>query len=86
MEYPIAYNNGKHCCNKFEEFTPGKNLLTMATDSCNAMATESCNGNCQKCPVQGMITSGVQSVIVKNTSSFFITIAIKRKQKNNVQG
>ena len=64
VEYPIAYNNGKHCCNKFDEFTPGKNLLTLATDSCNAMATKSCNGNCQKCPVQGIITSGVQSIIV----------------------
>ena len=85
MEYPIAYNNGKHCCNKFEVFTPGTNLLTMATDSCNAMATESCNGNCQICPVQGMNTSGVQSKYCCkiNISSFLITIAIMRKQKNN---
>ena len=59
MEYPIAYNNGKHCCNKFEEFTTGKNLLAMATDSCHAMATETCNGDCEKCPVQGIITSGL---------------------------
>ena len=70
MEYPFAYKHGKHCCNKFEEFTTGKNLLTMDT--------ESCNGDSQKCPVQGRKTSGLPIKIktekeckkIKNPSKF----------------